>query len=502
MNKEHQDIIIIGAGLSGIGAAYHLQKNCPNKSLILLEARGAIGGTWDLFRYPGIRSDSDMFTYGYEFKPWIEKDSLASGEKILKYLDETVKENAISNKIRLGHQVKKLNWSSSEALWTLEVEVKGQLKIFTCQFVLCCSGYYDYQQGHQPQFNNQQAFKGIFVHPQFWPQDLDYSNKNIVVIGSGATAVTLVPNLAKKARHVTMLQRSPTYIISMPMQDWLLNLLYRLLPKHWVSRIIRARNLLLSKFYYNYMTRYPEWAKTLIRKKQDKILSDKIDRKHFTPSYDPWQQRLCLIPDADLFHALNDGKASVKTDQIDEFNQTGIQLVSGEQLDTDIIVSATGLKVEIMSGMAITLDGKPVTFGNKMFYRGVLLEDVPNFGFVFGYTNASWTLKVELVAQYVSRVINHMDKINCPVCIPQDKEGVQREFFLNLTSGYIKRAQHHIPKQGEQQPWRLDQNYSKDKARLRGVEIEDGILQFRTINEIDSAQTDYCSPSPITASKT
>lgn len=482
MDKEFIDIIIIGAGLSGIGSAYYLQRDCPNKSLAILEGRDAIGGTWDLFKYPGIRSDSDMFTYGYDFKPWTDKDSLASADKILNYLNETIEENELKSKIRLGHQVKKLDWSSKHAMWELQVEVKGKTKIIQSRFVLTCNGYYNYQQGYQPAFKNKELFKGDFIHPQHWPENFDYTDKKLVVIGSGATAVTLIPNLVDKAKHVTMLQRSPTYIFSMPMQDPLLKLMHRFLPKKWVSRFARTRNLFWSKFYYNLMTRYPKQGKKLVRKKLDEVLSPEIDRKHFTPNYNPWDQRLCLVPDGDLFHALNQGKASIKTDHIEEFNTEGIRLASGEQLDADVVISATGLQVEIMSGIQLSIDGEPVAFADRMFYRGVLLEGLPNFGFVFGYTNASWTLKVELVSQYVARIINFMDEQNMNTCVPEDHCNVKRELFLNLSSGYIKRAQQQIPKQGAEQPWRLDQNYRKDKARLRGVKIDDGVLQFTRVS--------------------
>ncbi|HFB66168.1 MAG TPA: NAD(P)/FAD-dependent oxidoreductase [Aeromonadales bacterium] len=478
MKTEHIDIFIIGAGLSGIGVAYYLQKNCPQKSLAIFEGRDAIGGTWDLFRYPGIRSDSDMFTYGYQFKPWTDRDSLASGDKILNYLTETIEENNLTDKIRLSHRVKKMNWNSDTALWELTVEVNGQIKNFTSNFAICCSGYYDYQQGYQPAYKNQQEFKGEFVHPQNWPESLDYNNKKVVVIGSGATAVTLVPSMAKQAKRVTMLQRSPTYIASIPMQDWFLKLMFFLLPEKWASRIVRKRNIIRGNFYYYYMTKNPEKAKKKIAKEQDKLLSPSIDRKHFKPSYNPWDQRFCLIPDGDLFDALNEGKADIKTDIIDKFVDNGILLKSGETLEADIIVSATGLNVKILSGIDLTLDGEKVSFGDKMFYRGVLLEDIPNLGFVFGYTNASWTLKVELVSQYIARVINFMDENNMSVCVPKDISQVKRELFLNLTSGYIQRAQEQIPKQGAEQPWRLEQNYNKDKAQLKGVEIDDGVLQF------------------------
>ncbi len=490
MHKEFIDTIIIGAGLSGIGAAYHLQKQCPTKSLAILEGRNALGGTWDLFRYPGIRSDSDMFTYGYDFKPWTDKNSLATGEKLLSYLNETAQENGIKEKIRFNHKVVRLAWSSASATWTVEVDVNGKTQIFESRFVLSCGGYYDYSEGYQPEFKNKDSFKGEFVHPQHWPQDLDYANKKIVVIGSGATAVTLVPNLAQKATHVTMLQRSPTYIASMPMQDGFLNFLRLFLPKIWVSRFARWRNVLVASLIYNYMTRFPNRGRKLLDKKRNQILTADIDKKHFTPSYEPWDQRLCLIPDGDLFEAINAGKADIKTDHIDEITADGIRLKSGEHLDADIIVSATGLKLKMMEEVHITVDGEVLKPSDKMFYRGILLEDVPNFGTVFGYTNASWTLKSELVSEYVCRIINHMDEVDRPICVPVDECNTQRELFLNLSSGYIQRAQEGIPKQGSVQPWRLDQNYKKDKKRLRGVKIDDGILQFKKPTNMNTDVTD------------
>ncbi len=478
MQTEFVDTIIIGAGLSGIGAAYHLQKNCPNKSLAILEGRDTLGGTWDLFRYPGVRSDSDMFTYGYEFKPWIDKDSLATGDKLLKYLDDAAQENNIKTKIRYNHKVTSLSWCSETARWTLQVEVNGQSKVMESSFVLSCTGYYDYNKGYQPEFKNQKAFKGDFIHPQHWPKDYNYSNKKIVVIGSGATAVTLIPSLAKKAKHVTMLQRSPTYVVAIPQQDAFLKLMYWCMPKSWVAKFARARNLFVAAFLYKYMTKNPEKGKKFLHKNIDKHLSKDIDRKHFTPKYNPWDQRLCVVPDADLFEALNDGSASIETEHIEEFTESGIQLKNGKHLDADLIVSATGLNVSLMSGMDITVDEQPIVLANKMFYRGILIEDVPNFGFIFGYTNSSWTLKAELVSQYVCRIINHMHKSGRPICIPKDTKNSKRELFLNLSSGYVVRAQQQIPKQGSEQPWRLDQDYKMDKKRLHGVAIEDGVLQF------------------------
>ncbi|OUR68658.1 hypothetical protein A9Q73_03545, partial [Bermanella sp. 47_1433_sub80_T6] len=415
-----------------------------------------------------------------------DKDSLATGEKLLSYLNETAEENGIKEKIRFNHKVVKLAWSSVSATWTVEVEVDGKTRVLESRFVLSCGGYYDYNEGYEPEFKNKSSFKGDFIHPQHWPQDLDYTNKKIVVIGSGATAVTLVPTLAQKAQHVTMLQRSPTYIASMPMQDGLLSFMRLFLPKVWVSRFARKRNVIMASLIYSYMTRFPNRGRKLLDKKRNEILTADIDKKHFTPSYEPWDQRLCLIPDGDLFEAINHGKADIKTDHIDEITPDGIRLKSGEHLDADIIVSATGLKLKMMEEVNITVDEEVLKPSEKMFYRGILLEDVPNFGTVFGYTNASWTLKSELVSEYVCRIINHMDTIDRPICVPVDECNTQRELFLNLSSGYIQRAQQGIPKQGAVQPWRLDQNYRKDKKRLRGVKIEDGILQFKSPASADA----------------
>ncbi len=489
MKKEYIDTIIIGAGLSGIGAAYHLQKNCPNKSLAILEGRDALGGTWDLFRYPGIRSDSEMFAYSYDFKPWKGRDSLATGEKLLTYLDETASENGIKEKIRFGHKVVSLAWSSITATWTIEVEVNDKRRVYESGFVLSCGGYYDYDQGYQPEFKNREAFEGDPIHPQHWPEDLDYTNKKIVIIGSGATAVTLLPNLTKRAQHVTLLQRSPTYIISIPKQDAMLKLLYSVFPDSWVGRFARMRNLFLEEFYYKALTKNPEKGKETIRKEMDKILSPNVDRKHFTPEYAPWSQRLCTVPDGDLFHALNDGSASIVTDKITEFTPGGIRLASGEDLDADIIISATGLNLTLMSGIGITVDNKSISLPDKMFYRGVMLEDIPNFGMVFGYTNSSWTLKSDMVSKYVCRVINHMQSTQKPICVPVDTNNVEKEPFLNLSSGYVQRAQQNIPKQGMQEPWRLDQGYKKDKKNMRTLKIEDGVLQFNKAVGVDSKKT-------------
>ena len=488
MTTEYIDTIIIGAGLSGIGAAYHLQKNCPGKSFAILEGRGALGGTWDLFRYPGLRSDSEMFAYSYEFKPWTDRDSLATGEKLLKYLNETASENGLKEKIRFNHKVVNLDWSSATASWIIEVEVNGKRKFIECGFVLSCGGYYDYDKGYLPEFKNKDAFKGEFIHPQHWPENLDYSNKKIVIIGSGATAVTLLPNLTDKAKHVTMLQRSPTYIVSIPRQDAMLKLLYFVLPDSWVGRFARVRNLFLEGFYYKFLTNNPEKGKKFIRKKMDEILSPNIDRKHFTPDYAPWSQRLCTVPDGDLFHALNTGSASVVTDKIEQFTESGIRLASGENLQADIIISATGLNLTLMKGIKMSVDDKPITLSDKMFYRGVMLEDVPNFGMVFGYTNSSWTLKSDMVSKYICRIINHMQNINKPICIPIDDKNVEKEPFLNLSSGYVQRAQDNIPKQGMQEPWRLDQGYKKDKKNMQILKIEDGVLQFNKAENIASQE--------------
>lgn len=476
--KKVVDIVIVGAGLSGIGLSYYLKKNCPNKSLLILEGRESLGGTWDLFKYPGVRSDSDMYTYGYQFNPWTEKASLATGDRICNYLSDTAKKFSITEHIRYQHKVTHLNWNSQIKKWEISVSTPEGDRSIEASFVFSCSGYYDYEQAHSPQFEGQENFNGKLIHPQFWPQELDYKNKNVVVIGSGATAVTLVPNLAEKAKHVVMLQRSPTYILSRPQRDLTTKIFQTLLPEKLASSLIRKRNIWLGNFYFKYMTKHPMKAKKIINKERQKLLFKNIDAMHFSPTYNPWEQRLCLVPDADLFTALNNEKASIVTDEIDCITDMGIKTKSEKHIDADIIVTATGLKLQFMSGVDLCIDGEVRDTGTKMFYQGALLQDIPNFGMVFGYTNASWTLKVELVSQYICRLINYLDNNDASYFIPTPTSDIQPEPFLNLSSGYIERAQDIIPKQGHIAPWRLDQDYNIDRVRLAKAQFSDGQLKI------------------------
>ncbi len=404
MSTEHFDVLIIGAGLSGVGAAVHLLKDCPGKTYAILEGREAIGGTWDLFRYPGIRSDSDMHTLGYDFKPWTEAKAIADGPSIRNYVRETADEHGVAGHIRFGHKVTSAAWDSETALWTVEAvhAATGKTKTFTTNFYFACSGYYSYAEGHRPDFENEAAFQGDIVHPQFWPEDLDYSGKKVVIIGSGATAVTLVPEMAKTAAHVTMLQRSPTYVVSRPAKDKVANALRAVLPDMWAYNLTRARNILFQRYFYHLTRTKPEKTKERILNMVREELGPDFDvETHFTPAYNPWDQRLCLVPDSDLFHALRDGSASVATDHIDRFTETGIALKSGATLDADIIVVATGLKLEMLGGVKLTVDGATVDIGVTVTYRGAMFSGVPNLASVFGYINASWTLKADLISGYV-----------------------------------------------------------------------------------------------------
>jgi len=478
--KNVVDIVIVGAGLSGIGLSYYLKKNCPHKSLLILEGRESLGGTWDLFKYPGVRSDSDMYTYGYQFNPWTEKASLATGDRICNYLSDTAQKFGIDEHIRYQHKVTHLNWNSQIKKWEISVGTPEGNSTIEASFVFSCSGYYDYEQAHAPKFKGSENYTGKLIHPQFWPQDLDYHNKNIVVIGSGATAVTLVPNLAEKAKHVVMLQRSPTYILSRPQRDLTTKVVQALLPDKLASSLIRKRNIWLGNFYFKYMTKHPKKAKKIINKERQKLLFKNIDSVHFSPKYNPWEQRLCLVPDADLFTALNNEQASIITDEIDCITETGIKTRSKKHIDADIIVTATGLKLQFMSGVDLCIDGEVQDTGTKMFYQGALLQDIPNFGMVFGYTNASWTLKVELVSQYICRLINYLDKNDASYFVPTPTSDIQPEPFLNLSSGYIERAQDIIPKQGHIAPWRLDQDYNIDKVRLANAQFSDGQLEIHS----------------------
>ena len=482
MSIEHVDVLIVGAGLSGIGAGYHLQSECPNKSYVILEGREAIGGTWDLFRYPGIRSDSDMYTLGYSFKPWEDAKSIADGPSILEYVRSTAKEYGIDRHIRFRHKVKRASWSSEDARWTVEAERgdTGETARFTASFLFACSGYYNYDAGYTPEFPGIDRFAGKVVHPQKWTEDIDYAGKKVVVIGSGATAVTLVPALAEKAAHVVMLQRSPTYVLSLPGEDALANAMRRYLPSMVAYNITRWKNVLLGMLIFQLSRKAPEVIKKLIRAGVVAQLPKGYDvDKHFKPSYNPWDQRMCLVPDADLFRSIRKGKASVVTDHIETFTEKGIKLKSGEELEADLIVTATGLDLLAAGGMQFVVDGEAVEIAKTMGYKGMMLSGVPNFASAMGYTNASWTLKADLTCEYVCRLLNFMDKRGYDKAVPRNDDAtIQPVPFIDFNSGYILRAIDKFPKQGSRAPWKLHQNYALDIVALRFGTLEDGALQF------------------------
>ena len=471
---EHFDVVVVGAGISGIGAGYHLQANSPDRSYVILEGRDRLGGTWDLFRYPGIRSDSDMYTLGFSFKPWTDAKAIADGPSILRYLDETAREYGIDQHIRHGHRVKSADWSSDEALWTVVADVDGAEVTFTCAFLFMATGYYNYAQGYTPDFAGFADFKGRIIHPQFWADDVDYAGKRIVVIGSGATAVTLVPELAKQAAHVTMLQRSPTYIVARPSEDKVANWLRSKLPARAAYGITRWKNVLLQQYFFRAMRKRPDRAKkSLVDMVRQELPGHDVDT-HFTPRYNPWDQRLCLVPDADLFASLREGKASVVTDTIDRFTENGIRLASGEELAADLVVTATGLEIQLLGGIPVTIDGERFEPAKHMTYKGMMFSDVPNFAISFGYTNASWTLKADLTANYVTRLLNAMKKRGMRQVTPRLKEPVEAIPFLEFTSGYVQRAAPQLPRQGKRAPWRLYQNYTLDVMALKfgGIDQE------------------------------
>ncbi len=485
MATEYFDVVIVGAGLSGVGAAYHLQDQCPGKSYVILEGRDSIGGTWDLFRYPGIRSDSDMHTLGYNFKPWREAKSIADGPSILKYVKDTATENGIDAHIRYRHRVKQAAWSSADAAWTIEAEREdtGQTVRLTCNFLLMCSGYYRYEHGYTPEFKGRERFKGEIVHPQKWPEDLAYRGKQVVVIGSGATAVTLVPEIAKEAEHVVMLQRSPTYVISRPDTDVIANFLRKILPEKTAYAITRWKNVALQQFVYRRTRTHPERIKRRLLYLLRKELGRDYDiATHFTPQYNPWDQRLCLVPNGDLFRSIRSGKTSVVTDHIDAFTENGIRLKSGATLPADVIVTATGLDLIVLGGVQFAVDGRPVNFPETYSYKGMMYSDVPNLISTFGYINASWTLRADLTAEYVCRLINHMDERGMRRCTPRlrddERDMPARRWIDGFSSGYMQRVMHLFPKQGDREPWINPQNYDRDKKMMRYAAIEDGVLVF------------------------
>ncbi|MBV9563251.1 MAG: NAD(P)/FAD-dependent oxidoreductase, partial [Bradyrhizobium sp.] len=475
----------VGAGLSGIGAGYHLQQEAPKKTYAILEGRDCIGGTWDLFRYPGIRSDSDMFTLGYSFKPWTDPKAIADGPQILKYVRRTAAENGIDGKIRFRHRVTRASWSSSDARWTVEAEHARddgatETVRFTCNFLFMCSGYYRYEAGYTPEFAGTADFRGRIVHPQQWPEDIDYAGKRVVVIGSGATAVTLVPELAKTAGHVTMLQRSPTYVVSRPAQDALANKLRRNLTPGLAYHLIRWRNVLFGMYFFQLSRRKPAQVKNLILRGVKAALGPDYDiATHFTPRYNPWDQRLCLVPDGDLFKAIREKHVTVVTKEIDTFAEGGIRLTDGSLLEADIVVTATGLVLQVLGGVQVMVDGRVIDFSRVLNYKGMMYSDVPNLAAAFGYTNASWTLKCDLTCEYVCRLLNYMDRHNYRRCMPHnDDPTIEALPSLDFTSGYVRRSVAKLPKQGSRRPWRLYQNYALDIVSLRFGKVDDGVMKY------------------------
>jgi monooxygenase len=494
MSVEHVDVLIVGAGLSGIGAGYHVQVDCPDKTYAILEARDVIGGTWDLFRYPGIRSDSDMYTLGYTFRPWTAAEAIADGSSILSYVRETAADYGIDRKIRFHHRVVRAEWSTPEARWTVEVsrgEAQETMRL-TCGFLFMCSGYYRYDDGYTPDFPGMERFGGPIVHPQHWTGDIGYAGKRVVVIGSGATAVTLAPAIAQRAAHVTLLQRSPTYIVSLPAHDPLAAALRGVLPAKVAYSIVRWKSILVTMLSYELSRRWPRAMKALIRKQTDRRLPPGYDvHRHFTPRYNPWDQRLCVVPDGDLFHAIAQGQVSMVTDRIKTFTEQGLELTSGVELEADLIVTATGLNLQPLGGMPVAVDGREVTLSETMSYKGMMISGVPNLASAFGYTNASWTLKSELTCAYICRLLTYMDARGYRQCTPRHPEpSIAERPFVDFSSSYVTRSIDQFPRQGSKAPWRLYQNYPLDSLSLRFGAIDDGTMEFV------SGSTSALVPSP------
>jgi cation diffusion facilitator CzcD-associated flavoprotein CzcO len=479
--SEHLDVLVIGAGIAGISAGFHLQDLSPDKSYAILESRDDLGGTWDVFRYPGIRSDSDMLTLGYRFKPWTEKESIADGASILEYIRQAADEHGIDQKIRFNHRAVQANWSSEHLCWEVEVRRTDTEEIvnLTCGFLMFCSGYYSYDEGHVPAFAGVETFSGPVIHPQKWPKDLDYAGKRLVVIGSGATAITLVPALAEKAAHVTMLQRSPTYVVAAPAVDRAVNAMRRLLPKRAAYALARRKNVAMNTAIFELSRRRPNTMRWVLRKGAERLLPSGYDvATHFNPRYDPWTQRMCVAPDGDLFKAISDGSVSVATDEVAHFTERGIKLSSGSELEADVIITATGLKVVFGGGVQLTLDGKEIDPANLFAYKGALLSGVPNCAFTVGYASLSWTLRADLVSEYVCRVLNHMDANEYRYCVPETPDATVEELGLfDLTSNFILRSRKVFPSQGSEDPWRV-KRYRPDVRQLKRGPIEDGALRF------------------------
>jgi cation diffusion facilitator CzcD-associated flavoprotein CzcO len=479
---EHLDVLIVGAGLSGIGAGHYVQTKCAWATYAIFEARDAIGGTWDLFRYPGVRSDSDMYTLGYSFRPWRGEQAIADGPSILRYIEETAAEAGIDERIRFNHRVVRADWSSADARWhvTADCTDTGEMIELTCGFIFSCSGYYRYDHGYQPDFPGTEGFSGEIVHPQAWPEHLDYAGKRVVVIGSGATAVTLVPSMAADAAHVTMLQRSPTYIASVPARNPLAGLLERVFPARWAGAVIRWILALSTQAFYQLSQRRPEFVKRMLRRALRRQLPEGFDiDTHFTPTYNPWDQRFCIVPDGDLFAAIREGSVSIVTDQIDRFTDNGVRVASGAELEADLIVTATGLELLFIGGIDLSVDGEPIDLPSLLTYKGMMLEGVPNFALAIGYTNASWTLKCDLTCDYVTRLLNHMRANGYQQCTPRNHDAsVTSAPLLGLSSGYIQRSAHRFPKQGSRFPWQVHQSYLRDYRALKMSPVTDDAMVF------------------------
>lgn len=480
--EKQIDVLIIGAGISGIGVAAHLCQHVPNRSFAIIERRANVGGTWDLFNYPGIRSDSDMSTFGFNFKPWQRANVLADGGSIKGYVSEVVDEYNLRDKIHFNNRVLTANYDSARKKWTVEVEGDNKkVQTWVANFVISCTGYYNYDQGYQPDFSGKESFKGEFINPQFWPQNLDYQDKKVVIIGSGATAITLVPAMSNGgASHVTMLQRSPTYIASIPSMDLIYDKMRKFLPEDIAYKVTRARNIGMQRAIYALAEKQPKLMRKFLLKAIEMQLKGKVDMKHFTPKYNPWEQRLCVVPDGDLFKILREGKASVETDQIEKITETGIQLKSGKHLEADIIVSATGLEIQILGGIKATIDGAPIDTAKHMLYQGVMMSDVPNMAIIIGYINASWTLKVDIAAAYICRLLNYMDENGFGEVVAKgDSSEMEEDTVMgSLTSGYVARAAHIMPKQGKHAPWKITNNYLLDRKELKSASFVDNVLNF------------------------
>lgn len=491
----HADVIIVGAGLSGIGAGYHLQKHCPDRSYLILEGRPRLGGTWDKFRYPGIRSDSDMHTLGYSFKPWEAPMSISDGPSILAYLQETADEYGISQHIRFNRRMTAAHWSTDTAAWTIttstETGAETYTETYTANFLLMCSGYYSYRAGYEPEFEGRADFAGPVIHPQDWPQDLDYADKKVAIIGSGATAVTMVPAMAEQAAHVTMIQRSPSYVLSRPSIDPVATRLKRFLPRSWAHHIVRRKNIRLGTLLYNRTRTDPDRVRAFLINGVRRALRPEIDvDTHFTPRYDPWDQRLCLIPDGDLFEALNSEKASVVTDHIDRFVGEGVRMASGEVVEADLIITATGLQLVTLGEAEFTVDGQPVDFSKTWTYKGLAYSDIPNLVSVFGYINASWTLRSDMISRYVCRLLNHMTATGNNIVVPRlrsgDSDMTPRPWIDDFSSGYMRRMMPLLPRQGDREPWLNTQRYERDVDLITKADIADDVLEFSALGRAGS----------------